>query len=171
MDRCEAAFAGYGGTGKLVDQAFTARLGHGIIRAYLVGDQVGGFARQYPKDLSPQERAAGGIALGAEVPADGIMGLPSAKTMFPRATRPSPGCGSSWKTTGCPGCGPSSAWTPGRCRRCGTPTSCSAPGHPTGTTATCCEINASSVSQFPPEAVPLLARVTREAVTAARSGR
>ena len=34
-----------------------------------------------------------------------------------------------------------------------------------------CEINASSVSPFPPEAVPLLARVTREAVTAARSGR
>jgi hypothetical protein len=30
-----------------------------------------------------------------------------------------------------------------------------------------CEINASSVSPFPPEAVPLLARATAQAVTAA----
>ena len=34
-----------------------------------------------------------------------------------------------------------------------------------------CEINASSVTPFPPEAVPLLARLTREAVTAARASR
>jgi hypothetical protein len=33
-----------------------------------------------------------------------------------------------------------------------------------------CEINASSVTPFPPEAVPLLARATAQAVMAARTG-
>jgi hypothetical protein len=34
-----------------------------------------------------------------------------------------------------------------------------------------CEINASSVTPFPPEVVPMLARVTAEAVAAARMRR
>ncbi|MFI5047282.1 MAG: Cj0069 family protein, partial [Acidimicrobiia bacterium] len=45
MDRCEEYFSG---SGCLIDQAFAVRLPEGMIRAYLVGDRVVGFARQQP---------------------------------------------------------------------------------------------------------------------------
>jgi hypothetical protein len=44
-------------------------------------------ARQYPPGLSPEERAAQGLALDADVPAGSLMGLPSAKTMYPPGDR------------------------------------------------------------------------------------
>jgi hypothetical protein len=69
MDRCAAAFDSYGGTGRLIDHRFARRLGRGIIRCYLVRDQVAGFGRQYPPGLSPEERRDQGLALDAEVPA------------------------------------------------------------------------------------------------------
>ena len=63
IDRC----AGYlDGRGKLIDQRFVTRLRDGMIRAYLVIDEVVGFARQQP---------------AASVPPDKVLGMPSAKTM------------------------------------------------------------------------------------------
>jgi hypothetical protein len=172
MDRCAAAFAAYDGTGTLIDQAFARRLGHGIIRCYLVRDKVAGFARQYPPGLSPAERTASGLAPDAEVSAETLMGLPSAKTMYPRDE-------------------PSFArllglveqdWVPGMQAILGLETGSLpvlwdadflfGPKTPRGHDSyVLCEINASSVTPFPPEAVPLLARVTAQAVAAAAARR
>jgi hypothetical protein len=70
MDRCREYFSG---SGRLIDQAFAPRLPEGMIRAYLVQDEVVGFARQQPKVPSP----------GAEVPPpEKVLGLPAAKTMY-----------------------------------------------------------------------------------------
>jgi len=71
MDRCSPYF---GGGGKLVDQAFAARLAEGMIRAYFVEREVVGFATQQP--ASP--------ANDPDAPkADRVLGMPSAKTMYP----------------------------------------------------------------------------------------
>jgi hypothetical protein len=66
MTGTEAHFADWGGTTRLVDQAFSATITRGIVRCYLVGDRVAGFARQRPEAGT----------------ADTIMGLPSPKTMY-----------------------------------------------------------------------------------------
>jgi len=170
MDRCAAAFEGYGGTGRLIDQAFARRIAHGIIRCYLVRDRVAGFARQYPPGLSPDERAARGLALDAEVPAEAIMGLPSAKTMYP----PDEPAFARLRAL------VEQEWVPGMQAILGLDTN-SLPvlwdadflyGPKTAEgddTYVLCEINASSVTPFPPEAVPLLACATAEAVTSARA--
>jgi hypothetical protein len=172
MARCERAFADYGGTGKLIDQAFAARLGHGIIRAYLVRDQVAGFARQYPKGLSPGERAASGITPGAEVPAASIMGLPAAKTMYPPAEPAFARLRRLLEQDWVPGLRAIVGLDAGSLPALWDADFLFGPKAPDGhDTYVLCEINASSVTPFPPEAVPLLARLTREAVTAARAGR
>ena len=172
MDRCAAAFTAYGGTGTLIDQAFARRIGHGIIRTYLVRDQVTGFARQYPKGLSPEERAARGISMDADVPAADIMGLPSGKTMYPPGE---PAFARLRQLL-------ADEWVPGMRAILGLDAG-SLPvlwdadflfGPKTAggqDSYLLCEINASSVTPFPPEAVPLLARATAQAVTAARTGR
>jgi hypothetical protein len=70
MDRCEAYFAG---SGMLIDQPFIERLREGMIRAYLVRNEVVGFARQQPAVPSG----------GNDVPApDKVLGMPAAKTMY-----------------------------------------------------------------------------------------
>jgi hypothetical protein len=172
MDRCAAAFTAYGGTGTVIDQAFARRIGHGIIRAYLVRDEVTGFARQYPQGLSPEERAARGISMDAEVPAAGIMGLPSGKTMYPPGE---PAFARLRRLL-------DDEWVPGMRAILGLDAG-SLPvlwdadflfGPRTAggqDSYLLCEINASSVTPFPPEAVPLLARATAQAVTAARTSR
>jgi hypothetical protein len=172
IDRCAAAFAGYGGTGKLIDQAFVRRLGHGIIRCYLIRDKVAGFARQYPPGLSPDERAAKGVALEAEVPAETIMGLPAAKTMYP------PGELAFARLRGLV----EQDWVTGMQAILGLKTDSLpvlwdadflfGPKTPEGQDSyVLCEINASSVIPFPSEAVPLLARATAHAVAAVRARR
>jgi len=70
MDRCEPYFAR---GGQLIDQAFVARLPEGMIRAYLVGKNVVGFARQQPAVATPDRDVP---------PADKVLGLPSPKTMY-----------------------------------------------------------------------------------------
>ena len=57
MQRCEDYFAW---SGCLVDQAFQDRLADGMIRCYFCQDQVAGFGRQWPKGLldDPQQGAA-----------------------------------------------------------------------------------------------------------------
>jgi hypothetical protein len=60
------------GSGHLIDQAFASRVGEGMVRAYLVKDEVVGFARQYA-DRGDQDQAT--------VPPDRVFGIPAAKTM------------------------------------------------------------------------------------------
>jgi hypothetical protein len=70
--RCASAFeAG----GCMVDQPFQPRVVEGLIRCYLVADQVAGFAHQSAAALLTDAAAS-----------TRIMGLPSPKTMFPADT-------------------------------------------------------------------------------------
>jgi hypothetical protein len=73
IDRCEPYFAG---SGRLIDQAFASRLSEGMVRAYLVRDEVVGFARQQPAVAPPDADVAS---------PDRVFGLPSAKTMYDAA--------------------------------------------------------------------------------------
>lgn len=77
MARCETAFAAYGGTGKLIDQAFARRIGHGIIRTYLVKDQIASFGRQYPAGMSPEDPQDNPMDPESSQAAAAIMGLPA----------------------------------------------------------------------------------------------
>jgi hypothetical protein len=160
MSRAEAAFAAYGGTGRIVDQDFCRRIDSGIIRAYLVLDRVVGYARQYPAGLSPHDQPA-----DPPPSVETIMGLPSHKTM-------------------CPPDEPALArlrhlleheWVPGMQTILGIDTASLpalwdadflfGPSTLDGEdTYLLCEINASSVMPLPPEALPALARVTRQAL-------
>jgi hypothetical protein len=65
---CEPYFAG---EGRLIDQPFQARIVEGMVRCYFCADEVIGFARQY----------ASGHSEGSPDP--NTFGLPAAKTMYP----------------------------------------------------------------------------------------
>jgi hypothetical protein len=69
MQRCASYLAG---AGKLIDQPFAERLAEGMVRAYLVEDEVVGFARQSPAPSDGGDRPL----------PDKVLGLPAAKTMF-----------------------------------------------------------------------------------------
>ncbi len=72
IERCRPYFSG---TGCIVDQAFQPRVGEGMVRCYLSGDEVVGFSEQWPRIKGA---AAGPPALGMD----------SAKTMHePSAPR------------------------------------------------------------------------------------
>ena len=71
VNRCAPYFSG---NGSLVDQPFASRLAEGMIRAYLVEREVVGFARQQPAGRS--------VDPAAPAP-DRVLGMPSAKTMYP----------------------------------------------------------------------------------------
>lgn len=58
--------AHFAGDGRVIDQPFAPRITEGLVRCYLVADEVVGFCRQFPADRSRR-----------------VFGLPSAKTMFP----------------------------------------------------------------------------------------
>jgi hypothetical protein len=164
MARCEEAFAADQGTGLLIDQAFCHRIDQGIIRCYMVKDRVVGFARQYPKGLSPEERTD--TAPGSPAPAvDTIMGLPSQKTMHPRDEPAFAGLRQ--RVEG--------EWVPDMQQLLDIDTAAlpalwdadflygpeTADGNDTHVL---CEINASSVIPFPPDAPAELARATLTAV-------
>jgi hypothetical protein len=51
LRRCEPYFAG---EGLMVEQPFVERIAEGMIRAYLVHDEVVGFTHQYPRGLLPK---------------------------------------------------------------------------------------------------------------------
>jgi hypothetical protein len=59
-------------TGPLIDQPFQPRITEGIIRCYIVKDEVVGFARQYPGEPAPDNDPS----------ARRVFGLPAQKTMF-----------------------------------------------------------------------------------------
>jgi hypothetical protein len=83
QDLIEAAgvFDGWDGSGSLVDQEFLPGIAHGIIRCYLVGGVVVGFARQYPQGVIPDGPLH--VIPESEPSAEKVMGLPSPKTMYP----------------------------------------------------------------------------------------
>jgi hypothetical protein len=80
MDTCASAFEAWNGSGGLVDQEFIGGVTSGIIRCYLVGGQVVGFARQYPDGVVPEGPLQ--VAPGTGPSAQEVMGLPSPKTMY-----------------------------------------------------------------------------------------
>jgi hypothetical protein len=71
VHRCAPYFAG---EGRLIDQPFAPRLAEGTIRAYLVEREVVGFARQRPASRADDPAAP---------EPDRVLGMPSAKTMYP----------------------------------------------------------------------------------------
>jgi hypothetical protein len=83
MDTCADVFEAWGGAGGLVDQEFIGGITRGIVRCYLVGGEVVGIARQYPAGAVPDGPI--GVATGAGPSAQEVMGLPSPKTMYPPA--------------------------------------------------------------------------------------
>jgi hypothetical protein len=79
LERTGKYFAFANGTGRLIDQPYLPRIAEGLIRAYLVVDEVVGFCRQYPAGRSPDEQDA---ATATQPPPERVFGLPAAKTMF-----------------------------------------------------------------------------------------
>ena len=53
IDRCAPYFAAFAGTSCIVDQPYQARLGEGMIRAYMSHDRVVGFGHQFVTALLP----------------------------------------------------------------------------------------------------------------------
>jgi hypothetical protein len=74
-------FEAWDGTTHLVDQEFVPGITRGIVRCYLVGRSVVGFARQYPEGAQP--RGPLDTIPSPHSTPDIVMGLPSAKTMYP----------------------------------------------------------------------------------------
>jgi hypothetical protein len=68
LKRCEAYFAG---EGRIIDQPFQPRIVDGMVRCYMSGSILVGFARQYPNGYQKVANA------------DNTFGLPAAKTMLP----------------------------------------------------------------------------------------
>jgi hypothetical protein len=79
LSRCVKYFRFAGGEGRLIDQPFVPRISEGLIRCYLVKDEVVGFCRQYAAGGHPDEPSGTDVD-GAQ--ATRVFGLPSAKTMF-----------------------------------------------------------------------------------------
>jgi hypothetical protein len=148
-------FEAWDGTTRLVDQEFVPGITRGIVRCYLVGRSVVGFARQYPEGAQP--RGPLDTIPSTYSTADAVMGLPSAKTMYPAEA---------------PALAPlreslESDWVPGMMARLGleegqlpalwdvdllmTEPVDPQSGDPS-TRFVLCEINASSVIPFPPQA-------------------
>jgi hypothetical protein len=68
IERCSAYFVG---EGRLIDQAFQPRIVDGIVRCYMVANALVGFSRQYPPGY------------GTPITPEETFGLPAAKTMYP----------------------------------------------------------------------------------------
>ncbi len=164
-------FEAWDGTTRLVDQEFVPGITRGIVRCYLVGRSVVGFARQYPEGAQP--RGPLDTVPASHSTPDAVMGLPAAKTMYPAEE---------------PALAPlreslESDWVPGMMARLGLEQDqlpalwdvdllMSEPDDPeTGGPPirfVLCEINASSVMPFPPQAPARLAAQVSEAIR--RSG-
>jgi hypothetical protein len=135
---CEAYFAN---NGVLIDQVFQPRIVEGMIRSYMSGSELVGFARQYPK----------GYAEGASD--RNTFGLPAAKTMYSATEAQFASLRTSLE----------SEWIPRMCKiltldESSLPALWDAdflfgPKTPSGEdTFVLCEINASCITPFPPEA-------------------
>ena len=159
MDRCGAYFAG---EGRIVDQAFQARLPEGMIRCYMAGGKVAGYGHQLIKALIPPP--AEGPESEAARPGPRIMHPPDAEP-FQDLRRLL-----------------EMAWVPQMQRRLGIaddelPALWDAdflygPKTPDGRdTYVLCEINISAVSPYPDSAAGPVAEATIAAVRARRAAR
>ena len=148
LRRCEPYFAG---DGRMIDQAYQARLPEGMIRCYLVHDKVAGFGHQAINALYPAPPGAPPDA--APLPGPRLYHPPSLPE-FQALKRQLEG-----------------AWVPAMQRVLGITTSelpvlwdCDfllGPRDESGAdTYVLCEINVSSVSPFPDSAVSLVAEAT-----------
>jgi hypothetical protein len=97
VDRCAQYFTN---GGKLVDQPYVARITDGMIRAYMVHGQVVGYARQSPTVAARHDEAIADAR---------VLGLPSAKTMYPAEAPEFAGLRSSLEAD----------WIPGLCQLVG----------------------------------------------------
>ena len=152
MTRCAPYFAA---SGLLVDQAFQPRVGEGLIRAYLVEDEVIGFARQTHDGEPPRDDDGQQL----EPSPERVMGLPSPKTMYPpsvpRFARMKASLEGEWVAAMLGVLGMSRAELPAIWDAdflLGPPDASGADSY------VLCEINASSVTPFPPEAPTRIAR-------------
>ena len=158
------------GGGPVVDQEFVPGITRGIVRCYLVGDAVVGFARQYPRGVVPD----GPLDVVPESMSspDEVMGLPSPKTMYGRDESGLAGLRRLLETE----------WVPAMATLLGLAgedlpalwdvdllIADSAEGGGDATRFVLCEINASSVIPFPPEAPVAVARHVSRAVARRRS--
>ena len=156
MDSCESVFAGADGSCRLVDQPFQPRITEGIIRCYLVKDEVVGFARQYPDARAPAADASTRRL---------VFGLPSAKTMF-AADEPSlHGLRQLVEYEWLPGMQEIVGLDAGTLPVLWDADFLLGPATKSGEdTYVLCEINVSSVLPFPPHAPAAVARATRAAL-------
>ncbi|HEX4700224.1 MAG TPA: Cj0069 family protein [Actinomycetes bacterium] len=159
-------FEAWDGTGRLVDQEFVAGITRGIVRCYLVGGRVVGFARQYPDGARPRG-ALDTLPAPGSTP-DAVMGLPSAKTMYPPGEPALAELRESLETD----------WVPGMMSQLGLEVDrlpalwdvdllLADPADPKRAAPArfvLCEINASSVIPFPPESPTQVAAHVSEAI-------
>ena len=143
----------------MIDQPFQPRIAEGMIRCYVVKDEVVGFARQFPREPMP----------GVDPSARRIFGLPAQKTMF---APDEPTLSTLRRRV-------ESDWVPAMQKLVDVDTA-SLPalwdadfllGPKTASgedTYVLCEINVSSVLPFPPEAPAKLARATLAALRVRR---
>lgn len=150
IDRCAEYFAG---DGRLIDQPYVPRVAEGMVRCYMAGGAVAGFARQFAADDA--------------VAAARVLGLPAAKTMYGsgepafQALR--------WHME--------SEWVPSLQRVVGVDTAslpaiwdadflCGPKTAAGDDTYVLCEINVSSCYPLPQEAIAALARIAAARVRA-----
>ncbi len=167
MEECTEVFGAWGGRGRLIDQEFIAGITRGVVRCYLVGAAVVGFARQYPEGARPLGPLRVDEAAGLSPEA--VMGLPSPKTMYPPDEPALSELRERLETE----------WVPGMMPLLGlvaddlpalwdvdlllADPDHGSPDRPGGRFVLC-EINASSVIPFPPEAPPRIAAHVSQAL-------
>jgi hypothetical protein len=110
LERCDAYFQPFDGTGCVVDQPYTERLGEGMIRCYMVHDRVAGFGQHFVTALMPPPA-------GEDGPPD-----PPTRVYFGPA-KPELQRIKALSRGGSRRCSARSKWTPSRCPSSGTRTS------------------------------------------------
>ena len=135
----------------VIDQPFQPRVVEGMIRCYMVADEVVGFARQSAETLLVEPGSA-----------ERIMGLPSPKTMFPADTPDLARLRSLVETEWVPGMCALLALDPDELPVLWDVDFLLGPPSPSGDESyVLCEINCSCVTPFPPEAPSAIARAVR----------
>lgn len=160
-------FGSWGGTGGLVDQEFVPGITQGIVRCYLVGGAVVGFARQYPEGVRPDGPL--GVVPGTVSPAEQVMGLPSPKTMYPPGEPALAALRTRLESDWVPGLSGLLGLRPDDLPALWDVDLLIADPDAGGSGFALCEVNASSVIPFPPEAPDRLARHVADALS--RRGR
>lgn len=154
LDRVDKYFAFNDGQGRLIDQPFAPRIAEGLIRCYLVGREVVGFSRQFPSGISRSDLTKTGPTPSS---VRRVFGLPSAKTMY----------GPDEPSLGMLRQKVEREWVPTLQRLLAVESDLlpalwdadfllGSPDAARRDTYLLAEINASSVSPFPPEAIPRL---------------